>query len=143
MDARLTRLLRADAIGEAGAGLLLLAGSWDGLYDLLDLPQAKPALFVQLGGAVVLALAYLLWAAAANPALARPVALATAAANAMGALIIATWLLFGDLGSFMETQGRVELWVVAGLLVLIAAAEARGASRLPSEGPRGGAAGQS
>src|ERR671922_99919 len=38
-----------DAILSAGVGLLLLAGTWDGLYDALDLPRARPAMFVQLG----------------------------------------------------------------------------------------------
>src|SRR5215216_1569998 len=33
--------------------MLLLAGTWDGLYDALDLPQARPA--IQIGGAVLMA----------------------------------------------------------------------------------------
>jgi hypothetical protein len=38
---------------DLAVGLLLLAGAWDGLYDALDLPQAKPALFAQAGGAAL------------------------------------------------------------------------------------------
>jgi hypothetical protein len=50
-------------------GLLLLTGTWDGLWDTLDLPQGQPVLFVQVGGAALAGLAYLLWRAADAPPL--------------------------------------------------------------------------
>lgn len=119
-------VLRVDALFEVVAGLLLLSGTWDGLYDFLDLPQAKPALLVQIGGAGILAPAYLLWVAPDRPALVRLIAGTTAAANALAALIIAIWLIFEDLG--IGTGGTVLLAAAAAVLAIFALLEWRIAS---------------
>ena len=47
------QVLRANAVFDFAAALLLLAGTWNGLWDALDLPQGEPALFVQVGGATL------------------------------------------------------------------------------------------
>jgi hypothetical protein len=129
-------LLRVHAVVTLALGALLIADSWDGLYDWLDLPQALPALLTQVGGAVLVAFAYLLWRAAAKPGeLRRTVAIAAAVANGAAALIIAVWLIFrgrqdlqvspGAHGAReIGTLGVVELIVAAVVLGAFALAEA-------------------
>lgn len=58
--AQARQVLQANAVLDFVAGLLLLSGTWDGLWDALDLPQGRPALFMQVGGAALLGFAYLL-----------------------------------------------------------------------------------
>lgn len=119
-------VLRLDAVLTLALGALLILGSWDGLYDSLDLPQALPALLTQVGGVVLAAMAFLLWRAAAAPGeLRQAVATAAAAANAGAALIIAAWLIFrGKIDLQVETQGIVELVIAAVVLGALALAEA-------------------
>ena len=128
-------LLRVHAVVTLALGALLVADSWDGLYDWLDLPQALPALLTQVGGAFVVAFAYLLWRAAAKPGeLRRTVAIAAAMANGAAALIIAAWLIFrgrqdlqvgaGPGAREIGTLGIIELIVAAVVLGAFALAEA-------------------
>ena len=109
--------------------IFLLLGTWDELYDTLDLPHGVPALTAQLGGAAFAGLAYLLWAAASRPELAPAAAGAGAIAYGIGALVIALWLVFrdpeADLG--IETAGTVIL------ILLGAAGSALIFARLPKE----------
>jgi len=72
--ARLRIVFLFDAVYSVATGLLFLLGTWDGLYNALDLPQGQPAVFVQVGGALLWGFAYLLWLAARTPALMLPVA---------------------------------------------------------------------
>jgi hypothetical protein len=106
-------------------GLLLVLGSWDGLYDALDLPQAKPALLPQVGGVGLMLLAAVLWIASDVAALTRPIALASAFVNFMSALLLAAWMLFRDLNEVWDVGvlGHVLLSLAAAALVLLAAAE--------------------
>jgi len=78
-------------------GAIFLAGTWDGLYDALDLPHAQPAIFVQIGGALLWGVAYLLWLAARTPTLMLPVARASALTNGLSAGVLAAWLINGDI----------------------------------------------
>ena len=55
----------ANEVVTLALGALLVADSWDGLYEWLALPQALPALLAQFGGVFLVAFAYLLWRAAA------------------------------------------------------------------------------
>jgi hypothetical protein len=87
---------RVTAVVTALLGALLLLGSWDGLYNRLDLPQALPALGPQLGGIGLLALAFLLWSASATLELRRPVAIAGVLFYLGSAALIASWLIFRD-----------------------------------------------
>jgi hypothetical protein len=109
--AQLRIVFLVDAVFSAGVGLLFLSGPWNGLYDSLDLPQARPAIFVQVGGASLLGVAYLLWLATRTPALVLPVARAAAIINALGAGVVIAWLINGGLG--LDTLGKVELVAAA------------------------------
>jgi hypothetical protein len=121
------RILRADAVARLVLGLLLVLGSWDGLYDALDLPQAKPALFPQLGGLALLFLAYVLWAASDLATLARSIALGAAVVNSLTALLLVVWMLFRDLDEIWNVGvlGHVLLSIVAAVLLLLSGAELR------------------
>jgi len=57
---RARTVLRTDAVVDLLVGVLFILGTWDGLYEALDLPQGVPAIFVQVGGALSIAWAYLL-----------------------------------------------------------------------------------
>ena len=107
--------------------MLLLAASWDGLFDALDLPHPQPAVWTQLAGALLVALAYLFWISPRDVRLAHAIALAGAVANGLGALILGAWLLFGELD--VGALGTTLLSLTAAACVAFAAAEARIASR--------------
>jgi hypothetical protein len=129
---RAANVLRVHAVVTLALGALLVADSWDGLYEWLALPQALPALLTQLAGVFLVAFAYLLWRAAAAPGeLRRTVAIAAAGANGAAAVIIALWLIIrgkADLAvttqGIVKTQGIVELIVAAVVLGAFALAEA-------------------
>jgi hypothetical protein len=119
-------ILRASALAMLVIGVLLALGSWDGLYGTLDLPQAFPALAAQIGGLAFLALAYLLWTAAARPEVAPTVAAAGLIVEGGSAVVIAAWLIFRDkvdLG--IDTLGIVILIVTAVVLGVLALGLAR------------------
>jgi hypothetical protein len=112
---RLQVVLLVDAAYSVAVGVLLLAGTWDGLWDALDLPQGRPALFVQIGGALLWGIAYLQWLAARTPSLMVPVARASALINALFAVVIVVWLIAGELD--IGTLGTVLLIAAAALSV--------------------------
>ena len=119
-------VLRAAALASLALAGYLLLSSWDGLYETLDLPQGLPALTAQLGGAGLLGLSYLLWAAAARPNVAPLAARAGAIAHGGAALVLALWLIFRDKDEIgVGTAGIVILVVAAIVLGLLALAEAR------------------
>ena len=120
---RVRQVLRADAVLDFVLGLLLLAATWDALYDILDLPRPRPVLYAQLAGALLLAFAYLLWRAATDEALTRPIAAVVAGVNAAGAGLIVAWRLFTDFD--VGALGTALLVLVAGALVVLAVVEAR------------------
>jgi hypothetical protein len=130
---RLRIVLLADAVFSALVGLLLLAGTWDGLYDALDLPQAQPALLAQVGGAVLCGVAYLLWLAARTPTLMVPVARASALMNGISAGVVLAWLINGELG--IDALGTVLLALAAAVLVLFMAAYLQAGVRSGGYGP--------
>jgi hypothetical protein len=129
---RAANVLRVHAVVTLAVGALLVADSWDGLYEWLALPQALPALLTQLGGVFLVAFAYLPWrAAAARGELRRTVAIAAAGANGATAVIIALWLIIrgkADLAvttqGIVKTEGIVELIVAAVVLGAFALADA-------------------
>ena len=124
-------VLRASAVFTFVGGLFLLTGTWDGLWDALDLPQGKPALFVQVGGAVSVGLAYLLWRAAEEPPLRAPVALAAAGTDALVALIVLVWLVTGSLPDDVDALGTALLIALVIVLGTFALLEARIATAAP------------
>jgi hypothetical protein len=118
--------LRAAAAASLVLALYLLLSSWDGLYETLELPQGFPALSAQIGGAGMLGLTYVLWAAAARPEVAPIVARGGAIAHGAAALIIAAWLIFRDEPDIgVQTAGIVILAVAAVALGALAVAQAR------------------
>jgi hypothetical protein len=122
------QVLMANAVLDFLAGLLLLAGTWDGLWDALDLPQGKPSLFVQVGGAALIGWAYLLWRAADAPPLRASVALAAAIADGLAALVVLIWLVAGELPDYVDTLGTIlliALVLVLGVFAVLKAAIAR------------------
>jgi hypothetical protein len=121
-----------DAILSAGVGLLLLAGTWDGLYDALDLPRARPAMFVQIGGAGLWGAAYLFWLGTRTPALMLPLARAGAIMNGLGAGVLIVWLIRG-LG--IGTLGKVELISAAVVMAALTAAYLAAGVRPGGYGP--------
>lgn len=126
MNAAQTRgVLQAAAAFDFAAAVLLLAGTWDGLWDALDLPQARPALFVQLGGAVLLGLGYLEWRAADEAPIREPVARAAAGVDALAALIVLVWLVSGQLPDDVDALGTILLIALVVVLGAFAVLEAR------------------
>lgn len=120
-------MLRANAAADFLAGLIMLSSTWNDLLDALDLPQAHPALLVQIGGAGLWGFAYLLWVAPRDAALTRQVSLGAAIADGLAAGVIAAWLIFSD--PAIGTQGEIELVVVAVVMAVFAVTKARIASR--------------
>jgi hypothetical protein len=84
----------------------------------LDLPQARPAILVQSGGAVLLGVAYLLRLGTRTPALTLPLARASAIMNALAAAVIIAWLIHG--GLHIGTLGKVELATAAAGMTVFA-----------------------
>jgi hypothetical protein len=118
------QVLMANAVLDFLVGLLLLAGTWDGLWDALDLPQGKPALFVQVGGAALIGWAYLLWRAADAAPLRASVALAAAIADGLAALVVVIWLVAGELPDYVDTLGTILLIALALVLGVFAVLKA-------------------
>ena len=116
--ARLRVVFLFDAIYSTAIGVLFLAGTWDGLYNALDLPQGQPAIFVQVGGALLWAFAYLLWLASRTPASMLPVARASALGNAISTVILVIWLIHGKLG--IGTLGDAILIANAAITAALA-----------------------
>jgi hypothetical protein len=125
------QVLLANAVFDLAAGLLLLTGTWDGLWDALDLPQGQPALFVQVGGAALLGWAYVLWRAADDPALRAPVALPAAVADGLAALVVLIWLVTGELPDDVDALGTILLIALVVVLGAFAVLKARIATEHP------------
>ena len=113
---------RADAVFDAGMGMLLLSASWDDFYEALQLPIAQPALYAQVAGGLLLGYAYLLWAGVDTPARGM-LAGTTAAVNIAGVLVVGAWLLSGNLDA--GGLGEVILWLAVVALTVFAVAEIR------------------
>lgn len=119
-------VLRVAALVALLFAIVLVLGSWDGLYDALELPQALPALPAQIGGAAFAGLAYLLFSAASRPELAATAAGAGTIAQGGSAALIAAWVIFrgkDDLG--VDTAGIVVVIVAAVVLAGLALGLAR------------------
>ena len=124
MNEQLSRnALRADAIFDALMGALLILAPSRGLYERLDLPSARPELFTQLAGGLLLAFALLLWEAPEKRLVAEAVGRAACIANALGVVILPLWLLSGEVD--IGVQGKSLLWAVTVILAAFAILEAR------------------
>ena len=114
--------LRADAVLLFAVALLLLAATWTELYETLDLPVADPELYAQLAGAVMLAVAYLLWIAPRDVRLTQAVAASASLGNGLSAAILLVWLATDDVDGAL-------LWAFVPVLAAFAAVEAWIAAR--------------
>jgi cytochrome bd-type quinol oxidase subunit 2 len=128
--ARARQVLQVNAVLDFAAGLLLLAGTWDGLWDALDLPQGQPALFVQVGGAALVGWAYLLWRTAEEPSLRATVAPAAAGGDGLAAVVIVVWLVAG-LPEEVDALGTILLIALAVVLGVFALLKVTLASERP------------
>jgi hypothetical protein len=124
MDGRARAALYGCALAHAAIGLLVFLSSWDGLYSTLDLPQPKPALFAQIVAPAVFIPAALLAAAVSRRSLITPVCVASGAADAIAALVLAAWLAFRDLDRWgVDALGYTLLGGLLVLLTLLAVIE--------------------
>ena len=119
-------ILRAAALAALVIGVVLALGSWDGLYDALDLPQSLPAMGTQIGGVALIALAYLLWMGAARPELTPVAARAGALGEGGSAIVIGAWLIFRDPIDFaglsdLDGLGDLGTGLLIGTAVVLAA----------------------
>jgi hypothetical protein len=130
---RLRIVFLVDAVFSAAAGLMFLSGTWDGFFEALDLPQGKPAIWTQLGGAVLVGVAYLLWLAARTPTLMLPLARASAVMNGLSVAIVVAWLINSGLG--IETAGKIELAAAAVVMAAFTVAYALAGFRRGGYGP--------
>ena len=97
-------------------GVLLLLGTWDGLYSRLDLPQALPALGPQIGGLALLGLTFLFWSAASVPELRQPVAIAGALFYLGSAIVLGSWLIFRDKADLEIGDGGWAVLIITALV---------------------------
>jgi hypothetical protein len=120
-----TRLiLRADAIFDLSFGALTFLAPWiRGLFDLLDLPNPQPEVYTQVGGGLLVVCAYLLWISPGDEALARPVTLSIGLVNAVGVILVAGWLIAGNLG--VGTLGTLILAAACAILAVFSVVELR------------------
>ena len=119
--------LRITALIDAAFGFVLLVGTWDRLYDALDLPSAHEPFYAQVGGAFVVGMAYLLWHAHGHPVLEQGVARAAAIAHTLAAGVAVAWLL--DLGSDVGSHSGKALMLLAAVFAFLALLDFRIARR--------------
>jgi len=117
------RILRSDALFDLALATVLLLSAWNGLYEALGIPPARPAIFALLAGALLLGFAYLLWVAPDYAVLGRRVAEAAAIANGLGAAVIVLWLASGPTG--VRPVGVALMLLLAGALAVFAGLEAK------------------
>ncbi len=124
----MTRLgLRTTAVVDAAFAFVLLVGTWDRLYDALDLPSAHEPFYAQVGGAFVVGMAYLLWHAHGHPALEQSVARAAGIAHALAAGVAVAWLM--DTGSGVGSHSGKALILLATIFASLALLDFRIAGR--------------
>jgi hypothetical protein len=116
-------VLTANAIFDGLVGALLVLAPTSGLFDGLGLPVAEPELYTQVAGGLLLVFAVLLWEAPTDPVLERHVGRAAAAANVLGAVVLAPWLISGELDA--SRRGEVFLWAATLVVAVLAVFEAR------------------
>jgi hypothetical protein len=119
-------VLRINAGVSVVLGLLMLAATWDGLYDALDIPQPHPWVYAQILGAALLGLAWIAWHAASAPDATRVVAQGLAIADLVGFVIISVWVFSDDTG--IPSSGSLGSWifdVTAVVLAVLGVLEAR------------------
>jgi hypothetical protein len=110
-------LLRVNAAIDAVLGLVLLASTWDGLYEELDTIGPVPYIWAQIAGGLLLAFAYLTWRASADPARFRELIQVLSVLNIGGFVVIGIWLFSDDTG--VPSSGSLGSWVIDVVAVMI------------------------
>lgn len=116
-------VLSANAIVYGLAGAILVLAPTSGFFDALGLPAAEPELYTQLAGGLLLVFAVLLWEGPTDPVLERHIGRAAAAANILGAVVLALWLVSGELDA--DRRGEGILWIATVALAGLATLESR------------------
>jgi hypothetical protein len=116
-------VLIANAIFAGLVGAVLVLAPTSGLFESLGLPVAEPEVYAQFAGGLLLIFAVLLWEAPTDPVLERHVGRAAAGANVLGAVVLALWLVSGELDA--TRRGETFLWAATIALVAFAALESR------------------
>lgn len=128
MKVLLRAVLFLDAILDLLLGMLLLAAPMSSFYAALQVPQPQPALFGQLLGLALIALAWLLWQATVNGQVTVAVARTVGPLNLVSALLILAWALFLDMP--LQTGGRVWLGALSAVLIFFAVVQIPAAKRV-------------
>jgi len=118
-------VLRSNALLDALLAAFLLAGTWNALYEAVEVPHPDPAVYAQIAGAFALGFAYLLWIGPRNTPLTQAVAAGGTIVHGFAALIGIVWL-FREGTEAPATAGLLALVVIAAVY---AVAEAAIASR--------------
>lgn len=115
-------LITADSIINLALGVLLVFFPHD-LLRLLGVPEAVPAFYPSILGAVLFGIGIALWLERGRTeATTRGLGLHGAIAiNLCGGLVLAGWLIFGQLE--LPARGVIFLWILVLILVGISIAE--------------------
>lgn len=114
--------MAVDALATALLGLVLLFFPRP-VADGLGLPEADPAVYANLAGAVLLGLALALVRAADAPGRHRAIVEGSAVAKGLAAVVLVLWLTALD--ARVEVRGVTALALVAAGLAALAALQAR------------------
>jgi hypothetical protein len=104
------------------------------LVDSLGVPASSTRFYPSILGAVLIGIALALMVEALRPAKAEMIGLGLVGAsciNLSGGLALAAWLLFGALT--LPLRGKVLLWSLVGVLVVLSGLELLKAVRKPRE----------
>jgi len=119
-------VLKVNAVTSLLLGVVMLAATWEELYEELELPVPRPWVYAQLLGAVLIGLAVIVWHAASNPDHTRIAARGLAIMDTIGFVVIAVWVFSDDPG--VPSSGSLGSWIfdlTAVGLAIFAALEAR------------------
>ena len=126
-------LLRVNATIDTVLGVVLLAATWNGLYEELDSIGPVPYIWAQLAGGLLLGFAYLTWRASRDPDRARDLIQVLSVLNIAGFVVIGIWLFSDDTG--VPSSGSLGSWlidIVAVVILVIGIMETRAFRRPPS-----------
>jgi hypothetical protein len=119
--------LRANAIFDAVIGCVLLLATWDSFYSAVHLPDTDAAVYPQVAGAFVVAVAYLLWISHRDAKLLRAAALTGGIAHGLGAGVAVSWLV--DTRVALPGHDELALGCLAALFAGFAVVDLAIASR--------------